>query len=52
MLPNIFEHILLRPSWGETEFVFAELMMRSLLEEGSEATFELAAKIQARLLEE
>lgn len=52
MLPMLIEHILLRPSWGETEFVFAELMIKSLLDEGGDATVDLASKIQQRLLVE
>lgn len=52
MLPRMIEHILLRPSWSETEFVLAELMIKSLLDEGSDATFELAVRLQKRLLEE
>lgn len=52
MLPKLIEHILLRPTWGETEFVFAELLIKSLVDEGAQATLELADRIQRRLLEE
>ena len=52
MLPQLIEHILFRPNWGEIEFVFAELIIKSLLDEGSDATADLAFKIQQRLLEE